>query len=128
MPGGSAPSGFGTSISVSSVRVSGLQRVGDARHLAGKAAIRASPARAPPPRRPGATPNGLVLRHVDLRADHVGLHHREHEGAAGGVGLHQAADVDIALGDDAVERRDARSDSPSAWLQHPDLRLLRRDI
>ena len=47
----------------------------------------------------------LVLRHIELDADHVAVHHGEHRHAAGGVGLHQAAVVDVALGDDAVERR-----------------------
>ena len=46
----------------------------------------------------------LLLRHVDLGPDHVALHDGEHERAAGRIGLHQAADVDIALSDDAVER------------------------
>ena len=47
----------------------------------------------------------LVLRHIGLDPDHVAVHQREHRHAAGGVGLHQAAVVDVALGDDAVERR-----------------------
>jgi hypothetical protein len=47
----------------------------------------------------------LVLWHVGLDADHVAVHHREHRNAAGGVGLHQATIIDIALGDDAIERR-----------------------
>ena len=47
--------------------------------------------------------------------------------AAGGVGLHQAADIDVALGDDAVERRD---DALIGLLlaEHLQLRLLRRDV
>src|SRR5262249_38479487 len=49
---------------------------------------------------------GGVLRHVDPDADHVDLHDLEHEGAAGGVALHQTANVDVALSDDPVERRD----------------------
>jgi hypothetical protein len=42
----------------------------------------------------------LVLRHEHLGSDHVALHDREHERAAGRVGLHQAADIHIALGND----------------------------
>ena len=51
----------------------------------------------------GPKPERLVLRNEHLGADHVGVHQREHEGRSG---LHQAAVVDVALGDHAVERRD----------------------
>jgi hypothetical protein len=46
-----------------------------------------------------------ILAHVKLDADDVAVHQREHWHPAGGVGLDQAAIVDIALGDHAVERR-----------------------
>ena len=63
---------------------------------------------------PGRDAEGLVLRHVKLDADHVALHQREHEGAAGRVGLHQAADIDIALRDRRRRRERRRSDRLSA--------------
>ena len=50
--------------------------------------------------------HACVLRDVDLDADHVGLHHSKHEGAAGGIGLDQGSDIDVALGHHAIERRD----------------------
>ena len=82
-----------------------LQRIGDARHRAGK--VTAGHFRhADDGLDPRRDAEGLVLRHVELDADHVALHHGEHEGAAGGVGLDQAADIDVALRDDAIERRD----------------------
>lgn len=34
------------------------------------------------------------------------LHDIEHQGAACRVALHEAANIDVALGDDAVEGRD----------------------
>jgi len=55
------------------------------------------------------------------------LHDREHEGAAGRVRLHQAADVDIALGDDARERRH-HALVVLLLLQDLQLRLLRRQL
>ena len=55
------------------------------------------------------------------------LHDGEHEGAAGGIGLHQAADIDVALGDDAVERSD-HALIGLLLTQHLQLRLLRRDV
>jgi len=51
----------------------------------------------------------------------------EQKGAAGGVRLHQAADVDVALGDDAVERRHHALIHP-LLVQHPQLRLLGDDV
>ncbi len=76
---------------------------------------------------PGRQSERLVLRHIDLGADHVALHDGEHERAAGRIGLHQRADVDIALGDDAVERGD---DALIGLLlpEHLEQRLLRRHI
>ena len=127
MPGASSAVGVGNVDLGQQGAGARLQRVGDARHLAGKAAIRASRARAPPRRCPGCRPNACVLRHEDLGADHVALHDGEHEGAGGRIGLHQAADVDVALGDDAVERRD---DALIGLLlvQHVELRLLGDDV
>ena len=105
MPGVSAPSGFGMSISVSRVRVPGCSASAMRVTVPGKV-------------RPGISgtcsdgldagrqAESLVLRHENLCADHVSLHDGEHERAAGRIGLHQAADVDVALRDDAVERRD----------------------
>ena len=69
----------------------------------------------------------FVLRDEDLGADDVALLYREHEGAAGRIGLHQAADVDVALGDDAVERgHDVLIEL--LLVQHLQLRLFRHDI
>jgi hypothetical protein len=51
---------------------------------------------------------GGVLRHVDPNADDVVLDDLEHEGAARGIALHETADIDVALSDYAVERRDHR--------------------
>ena len=76
---------------------------------------------------PGARRTPASCGTIDLRADHVALHDGEHEGAADRVGLHQAADVDVALGDDAVERRhDALIGL--LLLQHLQLRLLGHDV
>ena len=114
------------SISVSSVRRAGLQRVGDPRHRAGKAAI-GHLGNVHDGLDAGLQAEGLVLRHEDLGADHVVLVEGEHEGAAGRIGLHQAADVDVALGDDAVERRhDALIDL--LLVQDLELRLLGDDV
>ena len=99
----STPSGFGMSISVSKVRVPGCS-VGDPRHCAGKGAI-GDLGNLQRGLDPGAsrTPGPGARR---LRADNVPLHDREHESAAGRIGLNQAADIDVALRDDAVERSD----------------------
>jgi hypothetical protein len=51
---------------------------------------------------------GRVLWHADPDADHVLLHDREHEGATVGVALDHVADVDVALSNNAIERRDDR--------------------
>src|SRR5467141_3595203 len=50
----------------------------------------------------GPNPEGLVLRDEHLGADHVRVHQREHEGRPR---RHQAAVVDVALCDHAVEWR-----------------------
>ena len=55
------------------------------------------------------------------------MHQREHGGAAGRVGLHQAAVVDVALGDDAVERRH-HALIGLLLVEHPELGLLGGDI
>src|ERR1700733_409230 len=49
-----------------------------------------------------------ILGHVNRYADDVLLHDLEHEGAACGIALHQAPDIDIALGDNTIEGRDDR--------------------
>jgi hypothetical protein len=80
-----------------------LERIGDACHLSGEL----SPGNFGNPNLcadAGFEPEGLVLRHMHKRADHVAPHDGEHEGADRRIGLHQAAHVDIALGDGAVER------------------------
>ena len=61
-----------------------------------------------------------------MRID-VALQDGEHEGAVDRVGLDQAADVDVALGDDAVERRH-HALVGLLLLQHLQLRLLGHDI
>jgi hypothetical protein len=48
----------------------------------------------------------LVLRHKHLGSDDLALHDREHERAGGRIGLHQTADINIALGDNAFKRGD----------------------
>src|SRR5207245_1570211 len=48
----------------------------------------------------------------------------EHERAADRIGLHQAAHVDVALGNDAVERGDDALVS-LLLIEHEELRLLR---
>src|SRR6202022_3226947 len=70
---------------------------------------------------------GFVLRHVNLDADHVAVHQGEQEGTAGCVCLYQAAHIDVALRDDAIER----SEYPLVGfllIQHSHLRLLRFDV
>src|SRR5260221_279072 len=52
---------------------------------------------------PGADPEGRVLRHEELNPHDIALRHGEHRGAARRVGRHQAADINVPLGDDAVE-------------------------
>ena len=91
------------SISVRERARAALLRVGDPGHLAGKLATgELGHAHDSVDARRHA--EGRVLRHVDPDADHVLLHDLEHEGAAGGVALHQAPNIDVALGDDAIER------------------------
>jgi len=65
-----------------------------------------------------------ILRHVDLSADDVALHQCEHERAAG---LHEAAGIDVPLGDDAIERRDDAQVVP-LLVEDPDQGLLSRDV
>src|ERR1700730_4684773 len=85
----------------------GLQRIGDAGHRARKVAIRKF-RHAHDSLNAWGDAEGRILGHVDPDADDVLLHNLEHEGAAGRIALHQTADIDIALGDNAVERRDDR--------------------
>src|SRR3954471_8809044 len=72
-----------------------LQRISDTRHRAGESAIRDF-GYMHDGVRPWGQPEGLILRDKPLSADHVALHDGGHEGAGGGVGLHERADVDIA--------------------------------
>src|SRR4249919_3027173 len=82
----------------------GLQRVGDPRDLAREGAIRNF--RHMHDRiDPGRQSERLILRYIDLGADHVAPHDGEYEGAADRVGFHERAHVDVALSDHAVERR-----------------------
>jgi hypothetical protein len=54
----------------------------------------------------GLDAKGIVLRHINPNTDHVAVGHRKHCGAAGRVGRDQAADIDVALRDHAIERGD----------------------
>lgn len=76
---------------------------------------------------PGRNPERQILGHEYLCADHVALHNAEHEGSARGIGLDEAADVDVAPGNDAVERRD-HALIVLLLAQYLPLRLLRRDV
>src|SRR6516225_785583 len=75
----------------------------------------------------GAKAEGLILRHVELNPDDVAMHDGEHEGTAGRVRLHQAADIDVALRDHPVEWCD---DTLISFLltQDRQLRLLGLDV
>src|SRR5450631_1284529 len=79
----------------------GLQCAGDSRDLAGKAPIRNL---GDTDYRIDAGPKSesLVLRDEHLGSDHIRVHQSEHEGRSG---RHQAAVVDVALCDHAVEWR-----------------------
>ena len=104
-----------------------LKRIGNPRDLAAKGAIgnfRHTNHRLDARRQ---TERPLVLRHIDLGADHIALLDREHESAAYRIGLHQAAHIDIALGDHSVERRDDLLIG-FLLLEHQGLRLLRRHV
>jgi hypothetical protein len=63
---------------------------------------------------PGLTPTAASWRHEKLDAHDVAVRYREHKGAARRIGLDQAADIDVALGNDAVER----SDDPLIVFRH----------
>src|ERR1700720_3013575 len=102
-----------------------VQGVGDACNLAGKW-VPGDFRNPHDSRDPGLDPNGRLLRHKKLDAHDVAVRYREHKGAARRVGLDQAADIDVALGDDTVER----GDDPLIGLlllEHLDLGLLRLD-
>ncbi len=75
----------------------------------------------------GSHAEGGVLRHIGRDADDAFLHDLEHEGAARRVTLHQTPDIDVSLGDDAVERRDHRG-ILAVLTELLDLILLRGDI
>src|SRR5208282_6739584 len=65
-----------------------------------------------------------ILRNIDPGADDVALHQREHEC---GAGLHEAANINASLGDDAVERGyDALVSL--ILIEYPDKILLSRNI
>ena len=112
------------STSANSVRPR-LKRIGNPRDLAAKGAIgnfrhtnHRLDARRQTERR--------VLRHIDLGADaHCWIVNME--SAAYRIGLHQAAHIDIALGDHSVERRDDLLIG-FLLLEHQELRLLRRHV
>src|SRR5205814_6392521 len=55
---------------------------------------------------PGLDAKGSVLRHIDPDPDHVAALQRKHRGAARRVGCDQAASIDVALRDHAVEGSD----------------------
>jgi hypothetical protein len=52
---------------------------------------------------PGLDAKRVVLRRIDPDPDHIALGQRKHRGAAARVGRDQAADIDVALRDHAVE-------------------------
>ncbi len=74
----------------------------------------------------GLHSDGRVLRHVEPDPHDVALGQSEHEGAARRIGLDQAADIDVPLRHNAVERGD---DLLIGLLlaQHQQLGLLRLD-
>src|SRR3954453_8380379 len=80
-----------------------LQRISDTRHRTGEGAIRDF-GHMHDRVHPWGQSEGLILRDKHLSTDHVALHDGEHEGAAGGGGLHERTDVDIALRDHAIKR------------------------
>ncbi len=82
--------------------------------------------RAPGPRHRHLHSDGRVLRHVEPDSHDVTLGQREHEGAAGRIGLDQAADIDVAACHDAVKRGDDLLIS-LLLAQHQQLGLLRLD-
>ena len=61
-----------------------------------------------------------------MRSD-IAVHQREQERAAGRIGLHQGADIDVALRDDAVEGSD-HALVGLLLIEHAQLRFLRHDI
>lgn len=79
----------------------GLQRTRYAGHLAGKRPIR-NLRDANHGVNTGSKSERLILRDKHLGTDHIRMHQREHEGRSR---RHEAAVVDVALCDHAVERR-----------------------
>ena len=70
---------------------------------------------------------GLVLRHIELDAKHIVVHQGEHISACVGVGLHQAAHIDVALSDVTVKRSN-HGLIDLLLVQNLDLGLLRLDV
>src|SRR4029077_8703867 len=103
-----------------------LQRVGDARHGSGELAARHL-RYAHYGLYAGSDAEGFILRHVKLDADRVAVHQGKQERAARRVRLYQTADIDVALGDDAVKRGD-HALVGLLLVQHAQLRVLRGDI
>jgi hypothetical protein len=75
----------------------------------------------------GRHSEGQILRYEYLRTNDVALHDAEHECCTRGVGLDQAAYVDIALGNDAVKWSDYTLIG-LLLAQDLQLTLLRRDV
>ena len=82
-----------------------LQRIGDPRHFAMKGEV-GHRGHAKDRLDAWLDAKGFILRHINPNADLVAVGHRKHGGAAGRVRRDQAADVDVALRDQAVERSD----------------------
>jgi hypothetical protein len=104
----------------------GSQCLGDARYLPGKGTVGQF----------GDVQNGIdaggdregeILGHEHARANDVALQDAEQERPARGIGVDQAADVDVALGNDAVEWRD-HTLIGLLLAQYLQLPLLRRDV
>ena len=68
-----------------------------------------------------------ILRHVRINADDALLHDLERETAARGIALHEAADIDVSLGNDAVEWCHDRGVVP-VLMQLLDQVRVRRDV
>ena len=82
-----------------------LERICDPRYFAGEREVRHR-RHANDRLDAGLDAKSGILRHIKPNPDHVAVGHRKHRGAAGRVRRDQAADVDVALRDQAVERSD----------------------
>ena len=101
-----------------------LQRIGNSRHFAFKAAV-GYLGDANNRFGSGGQSERRVLRHIDPDADHIALHDGEHERPGCRIGLHESADIDISLSDDAVERR-YDTQIGLLLIENLELRLFRR--